>query len=95
VLRELKPNEFEKARSLFRGFDYSLSVHAAIEGNNPGRIFVDDVDRPRTALALTVEVYLLAGDDGNLETNWTRQQEEFDFLHDAPEWDAVLVRMEG
>ena len=42
MLQELKPNEFSTARSLFQGFDYSLSIHAAIEGNNPGRIFVDD-----------------------------------------------------
>lgn len=69
MLQELKPNEFERSRSLFQGFDYSLSIHAAIEGNNPGRIFVDDVYHPRTALALTVEGYLLAGDDSNLETD--------------------------
>jgi len=69
MLQELNPNEFEKARPLFQGFDYSLSIHAAIEGNNPGRIFVDDVDRPRTALALTVEGYLLAGDRDNPATN--------------------------
>ncbi len=69
MMQELKANEFEKARSLFQGFDYSLSIHAAIEGNNPGRIFVDDVRQPRTALALTIEGYLLAGDDNNLETD--------------------------
>jgi RimJ/RimL family protein N-acetyltransferase len=69
MLQELKSDEFERARSLFQGFDYSLSIHAAIEGYNPGRIFVDDVYQPRTALALTVEGYLLAGDDNNLETD--------------------------
>lgn len=69
MFRELKPHQFARVRSLFQGFDYSLSIHAAIEGNNPGRIFVDHVDRPCTALALTVEGYLLAGDDGNPETN--------------------------
>ena len=36
-----------------------------------------------------------AADHGWTNVEWTRQQEEFDFLHDAPEWDAVLVRMEG
>jgi RimJ/RimL family protein N-acetyltransferase len=65
----LKSSEFERVRPLCQGFDYSLSIHAAIEHNNPGRIFVDDVAHPRTALALTVEGYLLAGDDGNPETN--------------------------
>ncbi len=69
MLQELKPNGFESVRPLFEGFDYSLSIHAAIEGNNPGRIFVDDVNRPRTAFALTVEGYLLAGDHDNPATN--------------------------
>jgi len=69
MLQELRPARFERVRSLFCGFDYSLSIQAAIEGNNPGRIFVDDAARPRTALALTIEGYLLAGDDGNPETN--------------------------
>jgi RimJ/RimL family protein N-acetyltransferase len=68
MFQELKPNEFKRVRPLFQGFDYSLSIHAAIEGNNPGRIFVDNVYDPRTALALTVEGYLLAGDNGNPET---------------------------
>lgn len=69
MLQELKPDEFERARPLFQGCDYSLSIHAAIEGNNPGRLFVDDANHPRTALALTVEGYFLVGDDDNLETN--------------------------
>jgi len=69
MLQEMKPDEFERVRPLFQGFDYSLSIHAAIEGNNPGRIFVDDLHRPRTAFALTVEGYLLAGDHDNPATN--------------------------
>jgi hypothetical protein len=59
LLQELDSDEFDRVRPLFQGFDYSLSIHAAIEGNNPGRIFVDDRFNPRTALALTVEGYLL------------------------------------
>ena len=43
MLRELKSNEFERACSLFQVFEYSISIYTAIEGNNPGRIFVDDV----------------------------------------------------
>ena len=74
MLQELKPNEFEKVHSLFQGFEYSLSIQAAIEGNNPGRIFADDVSYPRTALALTVEGYLLAGENGNPETNAALRQ---------------------
>ncbi len=63
MLKELKQNEFKRVRPLFSRLDYCLALRAAMEGNNPGRIFVDDVDTPRTALALTVGGYLLAGDD--------------------------------
>lgn len=66
---ELQSNDFERARCLFQGFDYSLSIQAALERNNPGRIFVDDLHDPQVALALTVEGYLLAGQNDNPETN--------------------------
>jgi RimJ/RimL family protein N-acetyltransferase len=69
LLQELPTTELERARPLFLGMDFSLSVQAAIEGNNPGRIFVDDTRHPNTGLALTVEGYLLAGESENLETN--------------------------
>jgi len=65
TFQELAPQQFERVRPLFAGFDYSLSIQAAIEGNGPGRIFVDNVERPRTAFALTVEGYLLTGDHAN------------------------------
>jgi len=69
MLEELKYDEFERVRSMFQVFDYSLSINAAFEGNNPGRIFADDVVQPRTALALTVEGYLLVGEDSSPEIN--------------------------
>jgi len=69
MLKELKQNEFKRVLPLFRQLDYCLALRAAVEGNNPGRIFVDDIDTPSTALALTVEGYLLAGDYNNQETN--------------------------
>jgi RimJ/RimL family protein N-acetyltransferase len=69
MLQELESNQFERIRSLFSTFDHKVSIAAAIEGNNPGRFFVDDVDRPRTALALTVEGYVLSGEHNNPATN--------------------------
>ncbi len=69
MLHELEADQFERVRPLFNAFDHKLSLFAAIEGNNPGRILVDDADRPRTALALTVEGYLLAGKHDNPATN--------------------------
>ncbi|MFN2218404.1 MAG: GNAT family N-acetyltransferase, partial [Anaerolineae bacterium] len=66
---ELGVDQYERVRDLYRGMDHSLSIHALIEGNNPGHLFVDDADQPRTALALTVEGYLLAGEDRDPATN--------------------------
>jgi GNAT superfamily N-acetyltransferase len=65
MFHELTPDQFAGVRPLFAGFDFSLSLQAAIEGVTPGRIFVDDVENPRTGLALTVEGYLLAGEHGD------------------------------
>jgi len=67
MFQQLNPEQFESVRSLFQGFDYSLSILAAIEGGNPGQIFVDNIQNPRTGLALTVEGYLLAGDSEDIE----------------------------
>jgi hypothetical protein len=69
MIEELRPGEFANVQPLFEPFDYSLSIKAAIEGNSPGRIFVDDSSHPRTALALTVEGYFLAGAHDNPQTN--------------------------
>jgi len=59
---ELNVQNFEEVRRLFQGFDYSISIQAGLAKNNPCRIFVDDLQCPHTAFALTVEGYLLAGD---------------------------------
>lgn len=69
MLKELEQNAFKRVLPLVQGLDYWLALRAAVEGNNPGRIFVDDVDNPSTFFALTVEGYLLAGDYHNEKTN--------------------------
>jgi len=69
MLIELKSDQFGSVCHLFQEVDYSLSILAAIEGNNLGRIFVDDADHPRTALGLTVEGYFLVGEHGNPQTD--------------------------
>ncbi|MBN2549291.1 MAG: GNAT family N-acetyltransferase [Anaerolineales bacterium] len=68
MFRELTPDQYESVLPLFAGFDYSLSLHAAVQGRSLGRIFVDDPRQPRTAFALTVEGYLLAGEYDNPRT---------------------------
>jgi hypothetical protein len=61
VFFELEPSAYARAQSLFTRFDYSLSIKAVLAGNNPGRIFVDNIHHPKAALAMTMEGYLLSG----------------------------------
>lgn len=68
MFQELDAHHFESVSPMFEVFDYSLSLQAAIKGNNPGRIFVNDLQDPRTALALTVEGYLLCGENEDPDT---------------------------
>lgn len=63
TFQELTPQQFETVRPLFAGFDSSLSIHAAIEGNSPGRIFVDNVEWPRTHRPGEVYSYSSCGYD--------------------------------
>jgi RimJ/RimL family protein N-acetyltransferase len=66
VLQELEPDEYGKIRPLLQGqFAHSLSIYAVIEGNNPGRVFVDRVDQPRVAFVVTGEAAVLVGDHGD------------------------------
>lgn len=64
---ELQSHQFELARPLLAGLEYSLSARAALAGNNPGRIFVDRLETPGIVFALTVEGYLLVGDSPSPE----------------------------
>jgi hypothetical protein len=69
MFKELKADQYDRVRPLFQGqFAHKLSVDAAIEGHNLGQILVDDVEQPRTALAVTSETTLLVGDDSDLAT---------------------------
>lgn len=49
MIRELDKTEFYKCEKLINDVGH-LEVKAVIEGSNPGRIFVDDIDSPKTGL---------------------------------------------
>ena len=61
-MHELTPTDYPRVSALFDPIGCSLAVRAVIAGNNPGQIFVDDVQNPRMALAATPEGTMLAGD---------------------------------
>ncbi len=69
MIVELKPAQYENARSLFDGLWYHLNLFAVIEGKCPGQIFADDAASPTVALICEqVEGnWYLAGDSSNPE----------------------------
>ncbi|MGR9049811.1 GNAT family N-acetyltransferase [Halobacillus faecis] len=66
MIRELNKAEFYKCGKLTND-DGHLEVQAVIEGNNPGRIFVDDTDAPQTGLIWlgNHDGFFFIGDEGN------------------------------
>ncbi len=66
MVHELKSSEYGSVRSLFRPLRFHLSSAAVLDGNNPGRVFVDDSDGPQSAFMLSPEGGYLAGDPDNV-----------------------------
>ena len=50
MINELEHTQFEQVRPLFQGLNYHLVIFSILEGNSPGRIWVDHPYRPQTAL---------------------------------------------
>lgn len=65
MIHELNNANYEKVRALFRALEYHLTSAAVLDGNNPGRVFVDDPDTPRTAFMFSPEGCYLAGNPDN------------------------------
>jgi hypothetical protein len=58
---ELQQSQFAETRSLFTPLSHHLAIESILAGLTPGRIFVDDVERPRTAVAWFKRRVFLAG----------------------------------
>lgn len=65
MIYELERTQCDSVRALFRPLRYHLASAAVLDGNSPGRIFVDDPAQPRTAFMLSPEGSYLAGDPDN------------------------------
>jgi RimJ/RimL family protein N-acetyltransferase len=75
MIYELKDNEFEKTFSLFKDLSYNLTVDAIIEGNRPGKIYVDNMADPKTAFAWAKSSeYALVGSHKNDAFNLSLQR---------------------
>lgn len=50
MITELKKSEFYKCKDLLYAQGVQLEAKAVVEGVNPGRIFVDDIETPASGL---------------------------------------------
>jgi|GEM_PF-1881795 len=51
MIQELKPSQFHRVSRLFEGVRHHLPANAVLNRDFPGRVFVDDPDEPRVAVA--------------------------------------------
>jgi len=54
MIEELNFSEFEKVKNIFLDNNQHLPVFSIINGNHPGRIFVDDTNNPKTAIVWAI-----------------------------------------
>ncbi|KPJ63458.1 hypothetical protein AMJ44_14455 [candidate division WOR-1 bacterium DG_54_3] len=70
MIHKLIQKEYKKVHSLFAGPHLNLVIDAFVEGNSPGRIWVDDVVGPRTAFMWDkAHCYYLVGSAYNEKFN--------------------------
>ncbi len=68
MIEELDRSEFEKARAVYAGLESCVAITSVIEGNTPGRIFVDDTKNLTAAFMWNEFRYgFLAGNPDNSE----------------------------
>ncbi len=89
IFEELQKDDFEKARAVFREFDYQVVVRAAIEGTSPGKIWVDNVDAPQSGFIATTEGWFLGGDPHNGEFNEGLRNYIHRMILDGEYWSPV------
>ena len=68
-MNELTLPEFPRVLPLLVGIQQAVLPYAICEGTNPGRIFVDQREKPHAALIWTpVGYYFLAGEPAHAES---------------------------
>ncbi len=104
MFHELPFHQFNSARPLFAPLNHYLPIDSILTGLSPGKVFVDDVTRPETAVAWVNHRVYLTGDSDSpvarekagqfLNDTFIPQRQKSNMegfgLHAAPEWAAHL-----
>ena len=92
MIHELKPAEARDARRLFAPLSFHASCAAVLNGENPGRILIDDPRDPTAGFVHSPEAAYLSGDADNSDFCTSLEV----YLRDSrnlglPIWHLVLV----
>ncbi|MFX0092482.1 MAG: hypothetical protein ACFFBD_12030, partial [Candidatus Hodarchaeota archaeon] len=70
MIKQISKKDFSKVKALFKEVEFNLNCLGVINGNNDGRIWVDNQSEPKTGLLVDNEwsIYL-AGSPNNEEFN--------------------------
>jgi RimJ/RimL family protein N-acetyltransferase len=64
-MKQLSHKDFHNVRALFQKLDYQLIITAVLDQTSPGKIYVDDIHQPASALMISPEGNFLVGDHQN------------------------------
>jgi GNAT superfamily N-acetyltransferase len=64
MIHEIEPGAFQKVGYIFEGHKQNIPVFAVIDGNFPGRVFVDNHESPKAALVWALSRWAYVGGDG-------------------------------
>lgn len=103
MFHQMSLEQYERVRPIVSGLAaYNASIPALLDGINPGRVFVDDIEQPTAAYLETVEGNHLAGDAGNtafvealngyFRTYYFSHENAYIFIcMDSEAWDKAAV----
>ena len=71
MIYELKQSQFSKASHLLKGDLINLEIKAVVEGYNPGWVFVDNIEDPKTIMVWSrgIKGFYFVGDASNSNFN--------------------------
>ena len=82
----LPPSDYAKVETFFRPLQHLLFCKAILHGTMAGQVYVDDLDQPRSAFALTRDIWgYLAGEARNAAFNQALGQALFERQVISPE----------
>jgi RimJ/RimL family protein N-acetyltransferase len=62
MICELEPEHYGKVGPLFDGWAFNLRIHSLLGGYSRGKVYVDDAEKPGTAIVWIKDLFYLAGD---------------------------------